>query len=122
MKLPRLSAYAKPIAGIAFVAFLAGWRVVAANIGDIFNTSATDLSVGTNYASTITPTSAFTTDLQFSGTYTNPTALTVDGAGLNFGSLDDITTTALTISNTSGTAGSITLSGGGNSTPGSNPA
>src|SRR5580692_10416787 len=113
MKLKRLFAYAKSVTGIAFVALLAGWRVVAANVGDVFNPSATDLSVGTNYASTIIPTSAFTTDVQFSGVYTSPTALTVNGAALNFGTLDDITTTALTISNTSGTAGSITLNGGG---------
>ena len=42
-----------------------------ANTVSIFSTSASDMSAGTNYSPTITPTSATTTDVEFSAsTYT----------------------------------------------------
>ena len=102
------------------LAFATG--VNAANTGDIFKTTATDMSVGTNYTTTITPTAATTTDVQLSGTYTS-TTLTGNGTALSFGTLNDLDATqALVITNTNATAGSITLSTPANSTSGSNAA
>jgi fibronectin-binding autotransporter adhesin len=94
----------------------------ATNTGDVFKTTATDLSVGTNYTTSITPTTATTTDVQFSGSYTTPAGLTVNGAPLNFGTLDDTDTTqSLIIGNSSTTsAGTITLNTASNSTSGAN--
>jgi autotransporter-associated beta strand protein len=93
----------------------------AANSSSVFSTTATDLSVGTNYTPNITPTTAKTTDVQFSGNYTTPAGLTVNGAALNFGTLNDITTQSLVISNSAtNKAGSITLNTASNSTSGAN--
>jgi fibronectin-binding autotransporter adhesin len=95
----------------------------AANTGNIFKTTATDLSVGSNFVLTIVPLSATTTDLQLAGTYTAGTTFTVGGSALNFGTLNDLNTTQnLVISNASTTAGSLTLNTAANSTAGANAA
>ena len=111
-------------AGIIFVllsATLVGGNALAANTGDVFSTTATDLSVGTNFVLTISPTSALTTDLQFSGVYTAGTTFTIGGGALNFGTLNDVNATqSLVISNAIAAPGSITLNMAANSTAGSN--
>ena len=110
------------LAAASAVAAFAG-SAQAANSGDVFKTTATDLSVGTNYTTTITPTAATTVDAQFSGSYAGGTTFTINGAALSFGTLNDIDTAqSLVISNTNATAGSITLNTASNSTAGSNAA
>jgi fibronectin-binding autotransporter adhesin len=101
----------------------AGTSAWAANTGNIFNTTATDLSVGSNFVLTIVPLSATTTDLQLAGNYTAGTTFTVGGSALNFGTLNDLNTSQnLVISNASTTAGSLTLNTPANSTAGANAA
>jgi fibronectin-binding autotransporter adhesin len=118
----RRPVFSKLIAGIAIVACFAGRSVKAlGNSGDVFKTTATDLSVGTNYTTTITPTAATTTDVQLSGVY-GTTTLTINGAALNFGTLNDLDATqSLVITNSAtSTPGTITLNTAANSTVGSN--
>ena len=92
-----------------------------ADSADVLSTTATDLSNGLNYLiTTILPLSATTTDVQLSGTYISPT-LTVGGAALNFGTLNDLNTTqGMVITNTSALGASITLNSAANSTTGAN--
>jgi fibronectin-binding autotransporter adhesin len=100
---------------------LTGGVSYGANTGDILSNTAIDLSVGANYILSILPLSASTTDLQLSGTYSGGTTLTIGGAALNFGTLNDLNTTQnLVISNSSTTAGSLTLNTASNSTTGAN--
>jgi autotransporter-associated beta strand protein len=83
-----------------------------------------DLSASANYSSTISPTAATTVDVNFAAatTYTD-TTFDANGAALSFGSLDDLNATALTLTNTSGTAATLQLNlGSTNATSGSNPA
>ena len=91
----------------------------AGNTGSVFN-DATDLSNGNNYTPNIAdPTNAPTIDVQLSGSYT-ATTLDINGAALSFGTLNDLDATQpLVLSNTSATAGSITLNSPMNSTTGS---
>lgn len=105
---------------VFFAVFSFAGSADATNTGDVFKTTATDLSVGTNYTVTITPTAATTTDVQFSGSY-NSTTLTINGTALSFGTLNDLDTPqSLIVSNANATAGSITLNTAANSTTGSN--
>ncbi len=93
----------------------------AADTAVIFSTTATstsgdlDLSVGSNYSPSITPTSATATDLKFVGPYST-TTFTINGATLDYGTLNDLDATdVLTLTNTSATAGTIELSSVANS-------
>ena len=74
---------------------------------------------GPNYSPSIVPTAASTTDIQFSGSYITTSVTDSTGAGLVFGTLNDLDgTQSLTVlANT--TAGSIALSSVANSTTGS---
>ncbi|HEY2586632.1 MAG TPA: autotransporter-associated beta strand repeat-containing protein [Tepidisphaeraceae bacterium] len=75
------------------------------------NTPDPVLSGGNDLSSTLSYTSppGTASDVEFTGTYGN-TTFNINGASLNYGTLNDLDTTqALTITNTSGTAGSITL-------------
>ncbi len=103
-------------AAVAVMLFCQSAR--AQNTVAVFSTSASDMSVGTNYAPTITPTFATASDIEFSGTYTG-SPFTVNGTGLVFGTLNDLDATdALVISNANSTAGSITLTTPANSVSG----
>ncbi|HEX4084918.1 MAG TPA: autotransporter-associated beta strand repeat-containing protein [Chthoniobacteraceae bacterium] len=97
---------------------LAGGAAFGANITSTFGISGTDLSIGANYSPAITVTSATTSDVVLSGSFTNGTAFTTESSTLNFGTLDDTDTTqALTIAD-----GTITLNSAANSVGGSNAA
>ncbi|HTJ78929.1 MAG TPA: autotransporter-associated beta strand repeat-containing protein [Rariglobus sp.] len=104
---------------VATCALNLGHFAWAANSSANFNTAATDLSVGTNYTPNITPTSATTTDAQFTGSYSGGLTFTVNGSALSFGTLNDADTTqSLIISNDNATAGSIQLNTAANSLSG----
>ena len=84
-----------------------------------------DLSNGANYTTSITPTAATTVDVDFAAAtnFTANSTFDANGAALAFGSLDDLNATALTITNSSATAATLSLSlGGTNATTGTNPA
>jgi autotransporter-associated beta strand protein len=86
-------------------------RAATNAIPTVFNNGATDMSVGTNYTPNIAPTTSGTYDVQLSGNYTGGTTFSINGAALTFGSLDDLDTQTLVISNgATNTAGTITLS------------
>ena len=107
---------ARSCAGAVSVLALAGAGIAqAANSPVVVNAGANvDLSLPASYAGGAIPST--TNDVNFTGAYTGTT--TVDGATLSFGTLDDNTTTALLISNTSATAGSIQLNTPSNSVSG----
>ena len=112
----------KAVVALVILSFALGCtEAKAADTGDALGNTVTDLSIGANYLLSILPLSATTTDLQLSGSYTGGTTLTINGAALNFGTLNDLVATQLlTISNTSTTAGSLTLNTAANSTAGAN--
>jgi fibronectin-binding autotransporter adhesin len=105
---------------------LLGPAAYAANTADIVKTGGTttasgneDLSVGANYTTTITPTTATTIDIEFGAAVSySPATFDTNGAALKFGTLDDLNNSQITITNTSATAGSITLSTAANSLSG----
>jgi len=116
MRKPHRFALAKLITGIAVAACFAGQSVMAVvNTPDAFSPTATDLSVNSNYAAT--PSSS--KDVEFIGPYTGGLTFTVNGAALNYGTLNDQDTSqSLVITDTSGTAGTITLNTAANSVSG----
>lgn len=136
---PLSSVARRPRFALPALAVLAGvtfWTVApsahAADTVDAVKASPTttaagygDLSVGTNYTTTITPTAATTTDVNFAaGTTYSVTTFDANGAALSFGSLDDLDATqALTLTNSSATAATLALNlGSTNATSGSNAA
>ncbi|MGB8354566.1 MAG: hypothetical protein WCD79_11800, partial [Chthoniobacteraceae bacterium] len=103
---------------VGLAGFLSGPVAEAANTPVTFSTSQTDFSIGANYSTAITPTAATTSDVVLSGSYST-TTFTINGAALNFGTLNDLDTTqSLVISNANATAGSITLNTASNSVSG----
>lgn len=102
------------VAGAVLAALSGMEKAKGQNTPTLFTTSAADLSAGTNYRPAITPTAASTYDVEFSGTYAT-LPFDVNGAALSFGTLNDVTTQALAITNSNAMAGSITLSSPGNS-------
>ncbi len=109
-----------PFAGVALsaAAFLGAVLLDAAraqaqsDTAAIFSTSASDLTMGSNYLPNITVGSATTYDVEFiNGTYPGSPFTVNNGAMLNFGTLDDFDATqALSIvTNDGSTTSSITL-------------
>jgi fibronectin-binding autotransporter adhesin len=90
-----------------------------ANTADNVNNGSTDLTAPATYSLGTVPTSA--NDLTFTNTAYSPAAFTLNTPGYNLstGTLDDLSTTPLTIQNTvAGSYSTITLNGGSNGSTG----
>ena len=108
----RLPAYVLALlTGTTFLISQSGW---AANTPDNVVNGQTDLTLGASYSAGLP---AATNDVVFTNTAYNPAAFTLNSS-LAIGTLDDLSTTPLTIQNTSGTADTLTLSTAANSTSG----
>lgn len=102
---------------VAAALFLAPGAGAAPNMQLTVVNGQTDLTASTTYSPAGPPTAA--NDVVFSGAY-SPAAFTINSV-VSFGSLNDLSQTALTISATSGTP-TLTLGGGTDSVTGSQPA
>ena len=102
------------LALVTGAALLVNQSAQAANTADNVISGQTDLTLGTTYLSGLP---GMTNDVVFTNTAYSPAAFTLNSS-LAIGTLDDLSPTALTIQNTSGTADTLTLSTAANSVSG----
>ena len=113
----NLSALAAAVAAAA--AFLTPTAEATPNSVVTVNTGQTDLTASATYTPSATPTG--TNDVEFTGAYA-PAAFTLNSSQ-TFGSLDDLSATGITISDTGVIAATLTLGAGGtNAVTGTNGA
>lgn len=101
--------------GLVLVSALLGSGSAQAGPPANVNNGQTDLTLGATYSTNTVPTPA--NDVVFTNQTYSPSSFMLN-SNLTFGSLNDLSSTALTISNTGGTASTLTLNGSANSTAG----